>query len=165
MIEVVAVLVLTALLAGGVAVSLRRALYSVQLRDVIGRLVAFDVELRAAGVATGEPQALRYSLDENRVARVRDRDRGSRATVETYALPQRFDLRKVWLSGHGERPVISGTETIGSSADGQTPSYAVSVADGTTGQTATLVFSGLSGQITRLDDEQKISEIFRLLAR
>ena len=157
LVEVVAVLVLLALLGVAGAVSLRSALQDAAVADAAAELRRQDQLLRDYAVRTGRLAQLELDGSRRRVGCV-DAATGQ-AVGRSWEMPRGLDVRWVVASTRG---VPGDVTSIECSTRGQTPSYAVRL-EGPGPKRQQWLVAGLTGQINVLRDEADATEIFALL--
>lgn len=173
LIEMMAVIVLIALLAGAVAWSMTGELRRSTREDVIGELRQYDQMARLTGKRLGRPCSLVFDLDQQRVRRVVDPASTAAETAAVYALPEGVavdrlvvaDLAEARGRGDDRGTAVqrhnTGEVSIDFGTAGRGASYAVRLAD--TDSRRWLVFSGMTGQMMRVEDDQTIDNLFASL--
>lgn len=165
LVELVAVLILTALLAAAVSVSLKGVRRDVALDDSAARLRAYDGATRDAARLAGRPLVLRFDLSAAVVSRLDPESQQARGT----ALPLRAgasprDRESVtidrMMTPDGE--AAAGEVDVLCSARGWTPSYAVLLA-GPNGRREWVLFAGLTGEARTIRDDRQVRETLALL--
>jgi prepilin-type N-terminal cleavage/methylation domain-containing protein len=161
LIEMLVVLVLAAILATIVTVSMTRSVRAAQAEDVAGRIATYDRLARDYCRRFGKPGRLVFDLGSGTITRVA----GETDTVS----PENVGGALHLPSGVVLSSVVteSGTATAGSvsihcSADGQTPSYAIELTD-VRGQQSWIVTAGLTGKTLKVSDGQEVQDIFRTM--
>ena len=145
LIEVTAVLVLTAVLAGVAAVSLSGPRHRAAVADAVDQLAFADAQVRGGAVSADEPRVLLIDLATGRLSRTA----ADGAAVVTLAeLPAGVSVSRVMA---GSDVIDAGRARVPISAEGRSRSYAVGLS--TAAGPRWLVVAGLSGQVTAVADE------------
>lgn len=163
LVELTATLVLAALLAAAVAVSLKGLRRGAAVDDVASAWRAYDEAARAQARASGKPIRLSVDLDANRVRRLDDETAAPLGwALEWPGGPEgvRVD-RLLTPSDDPAAGARGGMFELPISARGYGPAYAVRLA-GPGGRTRWLMFAGLTGQPRTPADEREVVEAFRL---
>lgn len=158
LVEVLAVVLLTGLLASLAFVSLGGLVASARVDDAAASLAAYDRLTREAARRFDRPTRLVFDLETARVARrpadpVRDGE-----PPAPLLLPAPLAMERVVVAG---RRYDSGEVAVDCSAAGHTPSYAVMLR-GTGGQRTWVFVAGLTGQSRRLEDDEAVDEVIQL---
>lgn len=160
--ELLAVLVLAAVLATVVGVSLAQQRNQVEMDDVLAQVVFLDAQVRARARQFDRPAQLRIDLRRGLLEPVEqaERDRFGQAAPPTLQLPAGYTIEAVRVSGQ----LIQHRETaIACSAHGRTVSYAVQIRS-PAGERRWLLWTGLTGQVQALaDDEARVQAILEEL--
>ncbi|QOV90977.1 pilus assembly FimT family protein [Humisphaera borealis] len=157
LIEVAAVALLMAILAGAVAWSFSGPVASVRTADVLDRIKTFDGTARLAARNTGRPVTMQFDPYEGSMTRFDDRGQGEPFLAYRGVLPSGYRIERVRLP---DSPATAGEgrTTVPCSIDGRTPTYAVCLSGG--GKEHWLLFAGLTGQVTEVNDESAVDAIF-----
>lgn len=169
LVEVAAVAVLMALLAGGVAMTFAGPVRRMRAGDAVDRMRSFDATARLAARRSGRPAEwvldLRAGTLERREGRAAGGTSDPPEAVYPASLPGGFRIdrvRAIASAGEagrgGPADVSSGLATLTCSPDGLTRTYAVRLVG--PGLDRWLVFAGLTGQLTQVDDEAAVDAIF-----
>ncbi len=150
LIEAVAVLVLIGLMASAATLSLRGAYRGSQMKDVVSRVKALDRSARNLAQISGIPGVIRIDRSKGTISYTQDKDK--RPGLLPVVLPGGYQITEV-RAGAGS--ASAGTDRVVCTANGQTPTYTLSLA-GPNEHTRLLVFSGMTGQITELEDDARI---------
>lgn len=156
LVEMLAAVLLSALLAGSTAVGIAGLTADSRMRDVVSRLVHCDRLARQAAARFG-PLDLQIDPASGAVAQVTGSDE-SRATHVMYRMPAGFEIRRLRIGGDE----AFGTVSVRMGAAGTSHSYAVEVVAG--GKARWLVFAGLSGQAIEAEDEREADQLLQPLA-
>ena len=154
--ELVAVLVVMAILAGTVAVSVRGHVANARLEAFLDRLETFDSRARGEARRGGEAIVLSFDGIEKLVSRSNGRD--SSGAARSFAVPDGIEVAQVRTATDQSS---GGVLRIGVSPLGQTDTYALQLR-ASSGREQWLVVLGASGQCLRLDKENEVEEIFSL---
>lgn len=183
-VEVIAVVTLLGLLAGATAWSLagdaRRAMHS----EVIDRIRHADHMARLTAQRTGEPQLLRFDLNQQRIEQLSDREAHRGSGSHPYRMPAGYRIASIimpdipnapgYMRRNAElRDIDAGDAEVPYSSDGRSASYAVHVismrqrtaemSNNDPQQSAWLMISGLTGQAVLQHDDPSIHELFGAL--
>jgi len=162
LVELLAVLILSGLLAAAVSVSFAGAKQAMQLEDAVARVLSVDQTARQFARRWDRPMRIVFQLDSGSVASV-PASGGSRLQSPVSGLsadlPGGFRLQTLLLADHS---ITTGEFSLACSSDGVTPSYAFTVV-GPKDQHQTVLVAGLSGQTTILQDEKEASQILEKL--
>jgi prepilin-type N-terminal cleavage/methylation domain-containing protein len=160
LIEVIVVLVLTALLTTAVAVALTSPARAARARDAAERIDSFDRLVREHAKRAGAAQAIVFDLNRGTVRRGEtESEDGIREPGSILQLPGQFRVERLLLPGG---PVLSGEVRVPVSPRGQTPSYAVLLVERKQ-KPHWLVFAGLTGQMTEARDATEVEQLFAAL--
>ena len=143
LIETVAVLAMTAILAGTAAVALSGPRARAVAADAVGQLSFADAGVRQTARSTDHPQSFTIDLAAGRFSR--SADGGPDVTLAD--LPAGVRVTRVWVNGEA---VDFGRATVAVSAAGRTRSYAVGLS--TPAGPRWTVVAGLTGQATPVPD-------------
>jgi prepilin-type N-terminal cleavage/methylation domain-containing protein len=149
LLELMAVLVITAILAGAVVLTMSGRLDEARMTDVVARLGDLDRWTRHDARRL-RPACLVFDLDRDMAWR----DTGERNRILT--LPPGYSLAALRDS---RGTVRDGEVRIECSSEGRTDSYALAVA-GPDHALAWVVFAGLTGQSTQAVNEAEIDTVF-----
>lgn len=159
LIELAAVSLIVALLAGAVVWSFSGPIAAARAADALDRVRTFDAVARQATANNHREAVLRFDLYSGSLERY---DAGQPAgPVYQARLPQgyriaRFRAADVDLQDGDDRRV-----SIRCSAEGRTSTYAVQVVGPSLDRW--MVFAGLSGQATEFDRESEVDAVFAAL--
>ena len=158
LVELLAVLLLMALLATGVSLSLKGVLRDAELRNAASQLIQFDRLAREQARRSDRPSQLRFELQAGRVRNIDARTK----TVQgrELQLPAGVAIEQVRTA---RQPRGGADAVVPCSARGQTTSYAV-LLRGVGRQQLWLVVAGLSGTVETVRDDQTVNQTFALLA-
>jgi len=156
LIEVAAVALLLALLAGAVAWSFSGPIAAVRAGDALDRVRTFDAVARHAARQSGRGVTLVLDPADGSMVR-QDMTAGEPREAYRAALPGGFKLDRVRTAEDASRS-LGGRTVIPCSADGRTQTYAVHIVGG--GRDRWLVFAGLTGQPTEVAHEAEVDQIF-----
>lgn len=168
-IEVIATLVIVALLAAAVGLSSSRLFRSARLTDVCGRLAFADDLVRRYTARNHHPAQLLLDLDYGQVTTRRFRE-DVEEDGHHFSLPDGFEIQRLVLP---QQTAGSGQVTVPCSELGHTPTYALEVSGVSGGswgsensdQRQWLLIAGLTGQVVKVDHEQAIEALFETLSR
>ena len=153
-IELLAVLVLSALLAGIVTVSLVGRGSEVRFRDAVGQLIAFERVARDHARRGGDDAStLVYDLRRDRIRLGRAHE-SAPPLVLNFGKSFRID-KIIYDKKFGD----SGEIRIPMTAGGRTPTYAVRVSARKRAPAQWIVWVGLSGRAMEVDDERQVQAI------
>ncbi|MCC7407059.1 MAG: prepilin-type N-terminal cleavage/methylation domain-containing protein [Phycisphaeraceae bacterium] len=165
LLELLAVLLLTGLLASVAVASLRAMRHIADLRQAVSKLVALDASARGEAASLGRPVQLLFNLDEQVVQAID-------VAVEPHRLVDQVTLngalrieRIVTPDQSLSAGQIALPCTPGSSSHAAlTPSYALRIVDDP-GHTSNpreqwILVAGLTGQVTTPIDENTVTQIF-----
>lgn len=155
LVEVMAALIVMALLAGAVSVSLRSVLKRAAVDNAVSQFARFDHDSRELARRSGQALEMRLHLESGRLERI------DLATGDTVGSPL-FLLEGVAIDRvmQSETEVDSyGTVKIRCSERGFTPSYAVRMARPGSAQ-QWLVLAGLSGDARTERNDWNVQQIF-----
>lgn len=153
LLELMAVLVIIAILSGAVVLTMAGRLRSARMADVVAKLQDLDRWTRYDARRFARPANLAFDFERG----VACRDAGQRSRIVT--LPPGYSL----VGLRDSRGMFRGGETqIECSADGRTNSYALAIA-GPDHSEAWIVFAGLTGERTLAKDEAEVDAIFASL--
>ena len=152
LIELLAVVVLVALLAAAVSVSHSGVTGVGGVDDAVEQVGAFDRLTRDMARARADALVMVFDLDAQRIRRV------SRATGKSFghelSLGEHCRLERLHT---GDRQQFGGVAEVRVSRQGFCPSYALNLRH--SGGTTWMVVLGLSGQVVRISDEQQLHQI------
>jgi prepilin-type N-terminal cleavage/methylation domain-containing protein len=159
LLELTAVLALSAALFALAMFSWRTPLQSSQFENTLERIKFFDRNLREHAIRFNVFTKLKINLADGKLTAVREgaTDGGER----TLRLNPLFRIERVQTS---LRQTSYGTATIDISAQGQSSSYSLQLIDANS-RRHWLFFAGVTGQVLRIDNENDAREIHRLLAK
>ncbi len=143
LIELTAVLVLMAVLAGAAAVMLAGPRHRAAAADAVGQVAFADAQVRQAAVNGDRPVSLVIDLAAGRLSRAE----GDAAAVTLADLPAGVRVARVMV---GDDVVDAGQVRLAVSAAGRGRSYAVGLS--TPAGPRWLVVAGLTGQVTSAAD-------------
>lgn len=152
LIEILAVIVVVAVIAGAVGLTFTYGVRAATDRDFLDRIVALDEVTRRAARQGGQPMRLAFDLEHGLV---RQQDGEGQDTGQRVRAPRGMVIRRLVTvdidAQYGDAGVA--VSTIGTSE-----TYAVFV--GRDDQPAVgVLFAGLTGQVTRLTDERTAKDI------
>ncbi len=159
LIEVMAALLILAIVAGAVALSVAGPRRSAETEDVLGELIHADRLARHTARRHGRAVELVFDLAAGRVER-RWID-GPDEESYRYELPKGFRFGELILA---DRRIASSSASVVCSRAGRTPTYALRI-DAPGGRRRWVLFAGLSGEATEIADERQLEEILGLLTR
>jgi prepilin-type N-terminal cleavage/methylation domain-containing protein len=156
-IELLAVLVLMALLAGSAVYAFGFELRSARLADASGQIRDLDQMTRRLASGTGAPTSMVIQPYKGRLFR---RDLSGR-TSQPVALSRRIRIDRVLVAGH---EATRSDVRIDFMKDGSSSSYALRLS--APDQTPRwIVVAGLGGEVTQTSDDKQVEHIFAVLAR
>lgn len=158
--ELVAVMVLMAIIAGTVAISVRGHVSNAQLETFLDRLETFDARARADARRLSQSVALAFDSNDQRVSQI-NADVAYASTGRSFAVPHGVDIAQCKTANQASD---RGMLQIAVSPFGQTDTYALRL-DASGGRSVWLVVLGASGQCLRFDKENDVEEIFSLQRR
>lgn len=156
LLELVAVLMVMAILAGAVALSVRGHVSNAQLEAFLTRLEAFDARARSQARRQGQRLALRFDASDQRVslaAAAADEDE-----APAFAVSRGVELAQVRTARQAADYGVLETSV---SPFGQSETYALCL-QASSGRRVWLVVLGASGQCLRLDEEEEVEQILSL---
>jgi prepilin-type N-terminal cleavage/methylation domain-containing protein len=159
LLEVLAVIVVLALLASVVAVSLASRWRQVRMQDLVERMITFDRQGRQMAVRFNQPMVLRFDLYEGTIRRL-EAESGREMEVSPLRLGGGWRLREVRIGTHRQE---YGTVEVTVSSRGYSASHAL-LLTGPQDERQWLLFPGLGGKAMTVDDEDQIEAIFEWLA-
>lgn len=159
LIEILLVMVLLALLAGAVTLSLSGRARQAQLKDVQGQLEQFDYQGRQFAIRHGRPFQMVFDLDHGVLRRISPQE--NQGIWGELVLPEGFHVEGLLVADNP--PITSGKTALWCSDRGQTASYGLKLS-GPDGKRCSIV-AGLSGQFTQVDDAQQIQSTLALLSK
>ena len=155
LIEIMAVMLILALLSAAAAWSFSRPLARARTFEAIELVASFDASSRLAARRFGRSVEMRFDLTGGMLERLEGGDVAYRGT-----LPQGFSIEQLRTA---ERVHDVGDVTIACSRLSLSPSYAVKLV-GPAGVQRWLVVAGLSGRVTAARDEADVDAILNLKA-
>lgn len=156
LVEIVAVLLLVAVLGATVTVSLNATRRASRLQDAVERLKDYDGAARERARSSGRAMRLRFETGTARVQRV-DASTGW-PEGPTLEFDGAVAVERVWTASDG-----AASGDVVCSSRGQTDSYAVLLA-GPSDARQWILFAGLTGEARLLKNDAQVEEIFKLLA-
>ena len=158
LLELTAVLALAAVLFALASFSWRTPLRAAQFENTLEQIEFFDRNLREHAIRFDVFTKLKIDLADGKLTAVR----GGVASggERRWRLNPLFRIERVQTS---LRQTSHGTVTIDISAHGQSSSYSLQLIDAN-GRRHWLIFAGVTGQVLRIDKENDVREIHRLLA-
>ena len=150
LIEMIAVIVILALLSTAAAMSFSRPLQATRARDAVNQICALDASARQAARRFGKPVQIIFDLADHTIQR-RERD----AITFSSALPAGGKIDEIRTSARRES---LGEVFIDCSASGMSRTYAVHVVGPQLDRW--VLFAGLTGQITQITDVAELDSIF-----
>jgi type II secretory pathway pseudopilin PulG len=155
-VEVIAVVVVMALLAGAAALSFVGPLRRARANEAISRLVSFNESSRQYAARFGRDTEMVVSLAESSLtAQSVGGDRGGRRTTR---LPDGVRIDRVRVAGQSGRSAAFGEVTVPCSRLGLTPTFAVRLVG--PGLDRWVVMPGLGGGARQVNDEREVDHIF-----
>lgn len=151
LIELAAVMVLVAILAATVGISLRGRVTKLRLETIANRLENLDRQTRDLARRQRQPMRLRIDTTSGTV------EQGfasQTAPLKRVRVGEQVDIDQLWLP-RGRR---SGSGDILISAAGQSSTYALRLSS-ESGQRAWLLVCGLSGQVVRVESDEAIQSL------
>jgi general secretion pathway protein H len=151
--ELLAVMVLMAVLAGTVAVSVRGHVSNARLLAFLDRLESCDARARAQARRLNHPLVLKFDADDQRVSQ-------SYANVaeRSFAAPLGVEIEQIKTA---KQESDHGILQIAVSPLGQSDTYALRL-QASSGRSMWLVVLGASGQCLRLYEGADVEDIFSL---
>jgi prepilin-type N-terminal cleavage/methylation domain-containing protein len=161
LVEVAAVAVLMALLAGGVALTFAGPVQRMRAGEALDRVRTFDAAARLAARRSGRAADLTFDLRAGTLARADGPAAGRREVTYQATLPGGYRIDRLRATGGqaGGGPIdaSSGLVTLYCSPDGLARTYALRVVG--PGLDQWVVFAGLTGQVTLVEDERAVDAI------
>ncbi|MFP4354512.1 MAG: prepilin-type N-terminal cleavage/methylation domain-containing protein [Phycisphaerae bacterium] len=164
LIEVMAVVMVLAVLAGAAAWTMTEQLRSRRSLTAIEQLTGADRTARLAARSNGGSTRLEIDLDAGLSVRY-DQPEGALAARRAHPiqLPDGTEMRRVWLHlPSGKVEVRHGRVSIPYSTEGSSPTYAIELARAD--QAQWLVVAGLTGQTFLQQETHHVEALFTLLA-
>ena len=158
LIELAATLLIMALLAAAVSVSLITRRRAARLDVVIEKIARFDRNTRQHARRFDEPAQMHFDLRSGRIE-VKD-SRTNQRMDRVLQLPDRLKLESVRVRNEH---VLDGELAINCSSLGATPTYAVQLL-ARDQSPRWLLFSGLTGQVQSFTDQIKVEYAFKMLS-
>ena len=155
LVEVTIALLILAILAAGVAISIAAPMANTRMRDVVGRIIQFDHNAR--DYARNQDRDLHLVIDptEGTLTRVDPTER------EQLGRPLRLgDGVKIATILTDDTEAHGNSIALPCSRAGWTRSYAIEL-HGPRGRRKWLLFAGLTGQCTEFEDETTLRTIWR----
>lgn len=160
LVEVVAVLLLVAVLGATVTVSLNATRRASRLQDAVERLKDYDAAARDRARSSGRAMRLAFGTTSSRLQRVdATTGRPEGATIE---FDRGVTVERVWIASEEGAAAATSGDVVCSSL-GQTDSYAVLLLSANAAR-QWVVFAGLTGEVRLLKNDVEVEEIFKLLA-
>lgn len=159
LVEMMVVLLLMALIAGGITLSLAGAGNNAKTTDIIGRIEKLDFQLRTFACQFNKPADLIINLDTGTLTQATMLDANNIRPLPAIVLPSHITIRRVAIK---DQEIYSGEIAIHFSEMGITPSYALWL-ETDKAESHGLFFSGLTGQATRFENKKTTDNIFALL--
>ena len=157
LVEVVAVVVVMAILAGAMIVSLGDRMSRVRMSGLLDRLESLDRQSRTLAWQQKVPMLLAFDRDQHHVERSSlDNRPTNRRRIH---LPKGFGIASVRVSTNAS---LANPIRLTISPQGQSPTYAIEVSSGKK-DSEWLVFGGVTGQAVRGYNETEVTELFRQL--
>lgn len=155
--ELVAVMVIMAIIAGTVAISVRGHVSNAQLEAFIERLETFDARGRAEARRLNQSIALAFDSSDQRISQLHE-DVAYASPKRSYTVPRGVEIAQIKTARQeSDRGVLQ----IAVSPLGQTDTYALRL-EASSGRSVWLVVLGASGQCLRFEKENDVEEIFSL---
>jgi prepilin-type N-terminal cleavage/methylation domain-containing protein len=160
LIELMAVVVIMALLTSAAAFSFSDALRAARFSEAQQLIRGLDASARLSARGSGAEVAIVFDLDEGKLSR-REKGRDGPASYEAW-LPASYKIDRVRV---GNQISSEGEVAIVVSASGIGRTYAVRLAG--PGSQRWLLFAGLTGQITQVEveNESQLDAIFATITR
>lgn len=155
--ELVAVMVVVAIIAGTVAISVRGHVSNAQLEAFLERLETFDARGRAEARRLNQSIRLAFDSTDRRISQMIGDDVYA-ATRRSYAVPRGVEIARIKTTRQESE---GGVLQIAVSPLGQTDTYALRL-EASSGRSVWLVVLGASGQCLRIEKENEVEEIFSL---
>jgi prepilin-type N-terminal cleavage/methylation domain-containing protein len=155
LVEVMAVVLILALLAGAAAWSFARPLTRARTSEAIDLITSFDASSRLAARRFGRGVDMQFELSDQALIR----REGGQVTYRVN-LPPGFAIEQIRTAG---RVRDAGEVTVECSRMALSPSYALKLI-GPGGLERWLVVAGLSGQVTAARDDADVDAILNLSA-
>jgi prepilin-type N-terminal cleavage/methylation domain-containing protein len=165
LVELMVAILLAAIMATVVAVSLAGSQRAARAEDVLGRIATFDRLAREHVRQFGRPNRLTFDLAQNTITRSpadadADADE-SHDTASTLHLPSGVHLARVVTAMANQ---TAGQASIPCSPDGLRPTYAILLNDTRNAGRWQLTI-GPTGQTLEVRDEREVQDIFRAIRR
>jgi prepilin-type N-terminal cleavage/methylation domain-containing protein len=149
LIEIMAVVIIMALLATAAALSFARPMRVARARDAVDQVRSLDASARQFARRFGRPIEIVFDLSNGTIAR-RERD----VIAFQTSLPRGCQIDEVRA---GAQSFSLGEASIQCAASGMSRTYAVHLLGPELDQW--LIFAGLSGQVTQVNDVSQLDEI------
>ena len=156
LIELVAVLVLLAVLAGLAVVSLWRPYHAARTQDVVEAIAHFDRNTRRFARAWARPQQVTIHRAAGRLAR--QPVASSQPQGPTLELPRGYRMRRVWTANE---PASADPVVLAYGTQGWSPSYALEIQRQR--ETLWILVAGLSGQVIRCEGDEEAEQVLSAL--
>ena len=150
LIEVLAVVAITAVVAGAVALTFTYSVRAATERDVLERVTDLDAATRRLARVEGAPMRLLFDLERGEV---RQQRADGTDTGQRVRLAPPMAITRVRTSAGDVR---FGRAEINVSGAGHAPTYALLLGDGAAGG---VLLAGLTGQATALEDDEAAQDI------
>lgn len=160
LVELVACLIIVALLATVASVSLGGVRRVHEMGDVIDQLRLIDRLTREHAQRFDRAEALLFDLEVGRIQHLDQDGRANADGASSWALPAGFAFRGLRVQGGdwSTRQV-----SVAYSAMGISPTYAVQVSSPGTSIDAWLIFAGASGQFERVENQEVVDAVFEAM--
>ncbi len=161
LVEIMAVLMVMAVVAGAVTLRLEGPLKRASMRELVDSVAGFDRLTRVWARQQGRPVTIVIDMAGGELSRVAlDNRDGTTAVGSALVLPERFRVTEVRTAlGRNQ----GGRMEIPCSRRGLSASYALCLQDDR-GTRQWILFAGLTGQMIQVDDERQVQTIFESLA-
>ena len=154
--ELIAVLVVLAILAGTVALSVRGHVANAKLESFLDRLETFDGQVRREAKRRGGLATLLYDLHDKRI--YQDMPGAPAGWGRDFAIPTGVEIEQIMTRSQRSD---DGLLRIAVSPLGQTDTYALRLR-ASSGRKVWLVVLGASGQCLEFDRESDVEEMLSL---
>ena len=160
LVEVIAVLLLLAMLAGTAALAMEGRAQQSRAEDILAALTKIDQHARHHAAASGDPITLTIDTQTDTLTLTAQTDTGP-VHLDTYTLPGATQIKQAWLLRHHQQ--VSRPQTvIAYRPNGSSPTFGLTLQHEHPHESPTtteMLFAGLSGQQTIFDDENHLQDI------
>ena len=168
MIELLAVLVILALLGSFIAVSVSGAHHQRDMSEVRGSVIHLDRLLRWHARDLGRETALQIDIEEQTMTVLAPTetaaDRDETTIVAQLRFPEGVALDRIWINAPARDRMAGGVVGLRCTAEGLTASYALGITD-MKGATLALMVAGLTGEVVHMEDWDDVEATFDALGR